>query len=459
MPLHDLPKARPQSSANTGFLAALPLLFSFTGCGPAPGDGARGEWPQFRGPGGHGHAAMESPPLKWATDSPNIRWKTEIPGVGNSSPVVSNGQVYLTTVVEAPAKADAPPLKEGEEAPAPELERSVVAVDLKSGKLLWRTAVFTAPPYQPHFLSTDATPSVVADGKTIFAFFGHYLAALDREGKILWKKEVDPDYMKEIRYGVGSSPILTDKAVIVVRDKEFGEIERDTGWMGAFDRKTGEELWRVTWKDNCCSYVTPLVNRREGFTEIFLPHTAKMTGYDADTGEVTWNHLYPMLQPVGSGIAQGNVYCYMGGAHLDRGNMCVKVTGRGPEAKVEQLWFVPNTAPESASPVLFDGALWAVNEAGVLMMYDFATGKLLERKRLEGQYFRSSIVVAGGHLFVHSTSAHTTVVKPTADKKNFEILGTNFIDDQGNNASLAFGGGCLLMRGHKNLFCVEKEKA
>ena len=458
MPLHDLPKARPQSSTNTGFLAALPLLFSFTGCGQAPGDGARGDWPQFRGPGGQGHATMEAPPLKWATESPNIRWKTEIPGIGNSSPVVSGGQVYLTTAVKVPLPADTPPPAEGEEGPEQDLERSVLALDVATGKLLWRTVVFTAPPYQPYFLSTDATPSVVTDGKWVYAFFGQYLAALDRDGKVVWSKEVDPGYKDEIRYGVGASPVLTEKAVIVMRDKEFGELERDTGWMGAFDRKTGAELWRVEWKDNCCSYATPIVHRREGFTEIFLPHTAKMTGYDAETGEVTWNHLYPMYQPVGSGIAQGDVYCYMGGAHLDRGNVCARVTGRGPEAKVEQLWHVPNTAPESASPVYFEGALWAVNEAGVLMMYDFATGKLIERKRLEGLYFRSSISVAGGHIYVHSTTAHTTVVKPKADKTGFEIVATNHIDDQGNNASLAFAEGCLLMRGHKNLFCVEKEK-
>ncbi len=200
----------------------------------------------------------------------------------------------------------------------------------------------------------------------------------------MWKKQVDPTYTKELRYGVGSSPVLTGDAVVVVRDKEYGEVERDTGWIGAFHRETGEEMWRQTWQDNCCSYVTPVVNVREGRTEIVLAHSAKITGYDAETGEITWNHLYEMLQPVASPIAEDDVVCYMGGAHNDRGNICLRIKGFGPEAKVEQLWFVPRAAPESASPVLFEGALWAVNEAGVLLMYDYATGELLRQRRLEG---------------------------------------------------------------------------
>jgi outer membrane protein assembly factor BamB len=452
--------ARP---AVAGFrtLWLTPLLLGLGACGVEPGDGARGDWPQFRGPKGLGHSSEPDPPLRWSPGSANIRWKSPIPGIGNSTPTVSGGHVYVTSVIELPpapgaaAPKDVPP---GEEAPKPHGDRAVVALDVATGKELWRTAVFTAPPYKHHFLSSDAAPSTVTDGEYIFAYFGEWLACLDRDGNIVWKKQVDPTYTKELRYGVGSSPVLAGKAVVVARDKEYGEVERDIGWLGAFDRKTGEELWRLQWKDNCCSYATPVVHVREGRTEVIFAHTGKMSGYDAETGKEVWTHEYHMLQPVSSPLADGNVVCYMGGAHNDRGNVCIRITGRAPDAKVEELWLVPRAAPESASPVLFEGALWAVNEAGVLMMYDFENGDLLVQKRLEGQYFRSSIAVAGGHLYVFSTSGMTTVVKPTADKKNFDIVAHNDLGDDGNNASPAFGGGCLLLRSHQHLYCIEKEK-
>ena len=58
------------------------------------------QWPQWRGPGGSGISPEKSVPTQWseATDkSPakNIKWKIEIPGRGHSSPVISNGRLYL----------------------------------------------------------------------------------------------------------------------------------------------------------------------------------------------------------------------------------------------------------------------------------------------------------------------------------------------------------------------------
>ena len=45
-------------------LLASVFLVGFAACGPEPGDGARGEWPQFRGPAGQGHATEANPPLR-----------------------------------------------------------------------------------------------------------------------------------------------------------------------------------------------------------------------------------------------------------------------------------------------------------------------------------------------------------------------------------------------------------
>ena len=43
-------------------------------------------WPQFRGPGGQGHAPDATVPLDWS-ESRNIAWKVPVPGAGWSSPV------------------------------------------------------------------------------------------------------------------------------------------------------------------------------------------------------------------------------------------------------------------------------------------------------------------------------------------------------------------------------------
>src|SRR5436309_4798863 len=56
------------------------------------------DWPQFRGPTGQGHSNERGVPVDWS-ETHNVRWKTPVPGRGWSSPIVSDGKVWLTTAV------------------------------------------------------------------------------------------------------------------------------------------------------------------------------------------------------------------------------------------------------------------------------------------------------------------------------------------------------------------------
>src|SRR5438552_16791187 len=58
-------------------------------------------WPQFRGPDGQGHVTGPIP-KSWS-DTSNVAWSTDIPGKGWSSPVVLDGQVWLTTAISQPS--------------------------------------------------------------------------------------------------------------------------------------------------------------------------------------------------------------------------------------------------------------------------------------------------------------------------------------------------------------------
>ena len=60
------------------------------------------EWPEWRGPGGEGHAAASTLPVTWS-NSTGIAWRTEIPGRAWSSPVIEGKQIWMTTAIETPA--------------------------------------------------------------------------------------------------------------------------------------------------------------------------------------------------------------------------------------------------------------------------------------------------------------------------------------------------------------------
>lgn len=64
-------------------------------------DTAGALWPEWRGPGGQGHAQGSGYPMTWdEATGHHLRWRTEIPGRGWSSPVIDQDQVWVTTALE-----------------------------------------------------------------------------------------------------------------------------------------------------------------------------------------------------------------------------------------------------------------------------------------------------------------------------------------------------------------------
>src|SRR4029079_17407656 len=97
-----------------------------------PSPGAEKQWPCFRGPTGQGSGLDTNIPLKWS-DSENVLWRKKLPGRGNSSPVVWDKRLFVTSE-SAPRPDDAPLLAKDE---APDRLLLCYSID---GELLWQHA-------------------------------------------------------------------------------------------------------------------------------------------------------------------------------------------------------------------------------------------------------------------------------------------------------------------------------
>ena len=130
---------------------------------------ANSAWPEFRGPRGDGHvppAADGKPiglPLLWS-ETNNIKWKTEIPHKGISTPVVLDGQVWLTTADE-----------DGRELFA-------ICIDKESGKVVHDLKLFDVPNPNPLFkrYNSYASPTpAIEEGRVYVSFGASGIACLD----------------------------------------------------------------------------------------------------------------------------------------------------------------------------------------------------------------------------------------------------------------------------------------
>lgn len=388
-----------------------------------------------------GISAETDLPETWSGQSPGIRWRAAIPGSGNSSPIVSGGRVYLTAAV--PAAGD-----------GSQIDRVCLALDFESGEILWQTPVMTAPAEDRHRLNTSAGPTPATDGEIVVVYFGAVLAALDLAGSIVWKSEIDPDYFEYSRYAAASSPVLTADAVIIAQDQESAK-DDDVGWLAAFDKQTGRQIWRREWDDTCCSYSTPLIVGQGAGRRLLFAHSGSVEEYDFNTGETMWEHFFPINQMVSSIVAEKDVLCIAGGAHNVKGATCVRLAGTGKDTKVEVLWESTQGAPETSSPVLYDGKLFMVTSKGIVSCIDAESGERLWRRRLAQGSYHVSLVAGDGKVYVPNAAGVTTVI---ALEPQIRVLAENSLG-RGSTASPAVADGSLLMRTKKDLVRITKEKA
>ena len=155
-------------------------------------------WPQWRGSTANGIADQGNYPVRFsATD--DMLWKAELPGKGGSTPIVWKDRIVLTSGVG-----------EGTEG-----EDGVLCFNW-AGKMLWQVKLGKQIPGK-HPRGSGSSPSAVTDGERLFVFFkSSTVAALDFNGKILWKTNLKENY-GEITYfwDLGSSPVLADDNVVI----------------------------------------------------------------------------------------------------------------------------------------------------------------------------------------------------------------------------------------------------
>ena len=146
-------------------------------------------WPQWRGPHATGVSRTADPPVEWS-ETRNIRWKIEVPGRGSGTPVIWGDKLFVLTAVPAGADLAASHQARGGVRPAVPHKFQVLAIDRKTGKIVWeRTARESVPHEGSHQqFGTYSSSSAFTDGERVYSFFDSFgLYAYNMNGKLLWE--------------------------------------------------------------------------------------------------------------------------------------------------------------------------------------------------------------------------------------------------------------------------------
>jgi len=414
-------------------------------------------WPGWRGPTADGVTPEKNFPIKWSA-SDNIAWKTPIPGRGHSSPIVWGDRVFVTSCVEGDDPKDKTTPR----------DRILVCVDRKTGKVLWQKTVLTAKLEGVHKENSYASSTPATDGKHVFVTFIDQpkviVAAYDFDGNEVWRK--NPGEFQSV-HGFSSPPVLYKDLVIVNCDQD-AEGRKKPAYIVAFDKKTGEEKWRIDRPNRIRSYCPPFIAEAGGKTQMVLTGCESVASYDPDTGKQFWNITGPTEQFVASMILhKGHFYLTAGFPtyHV----MCIKPEGTGnvsealivdkstkppktePNPNSHVVWHEKVGAGYVPSPIAHGENIFLVHDDGRASCRDAMTGKLHWLERL-GKHHHASPVEADGHLYFIDDEGITHILKAG---ETFEVIAKNPIGEQ-CFSSPAFSQGQIIIRGAKHLICIGK---
>lgn len=412
-------------------------------------------WHQWRGPLANGFAPNADPPKTWGAES-NIKWKAAVPGQGESTPVVWNNQIFITTAIETDRLEEKPPA-ETPEAPGGNpfrIERSthyyqfvVQCYDRTGGKLLWQKIVVEAVPHEGHHKDHGyASPSPVTDGKFVYASFGSRgIYCFDMAGELQWGRDLG-DLRIYRFFGEATSPVLEGDTLLVNWDHE------GDSFLYALEARTGKTRWQVP-REQGTSWSTPLVVDYAGRKQIVVNSNKKACSYDFATGEVLWECGGQTRAIIPCPVAyDGKVYLMSG--YPESALFAVPLDSKGDITDSDKIaWKRMSDTPYCPSPVLVDGKLYFnKSNTAILTSLDAKTGKpIIEKQRLPDiRNVYASPVAAQGRIYFTDRDGTTLVL---ADAPKIEVLATNKLDDQ-IDASPALVGNQIILRSKTHLYCI-----
>jgi len=351
-------------------------------------------WQGFRGDGSS-HAGGDLP-LTWS-ENEGIAWITTFEGLGQSSPVIWDGRVLVTSV-------------DGER----DESLIITCLSLEDGEKVWQRDL--EPTHRVAYTEMVAraapTPFVDAHGAVVFFGSGD-LFGLDHDGSVVWHRALTKEHgVFEGNHGIGSSPLVAGDTVYLLIDHE------GPSYMLAVDRHTGETRWRQP-RPGRVSWSTPLVVEDDGRGVLVVSTNGIVEGLDAGTGARIWFTEAIAKNTIASPTRyEGSVLV---GSSEAASSMAIGLGGKGDITESHVAWRGAS-ASSFGSPLVSRDHAYYVNRSGVVSCVSAARGEIAWKHRLAASCWASPMA-AGDRIYFFTKDGETTVL--AADPSEARVLAEN----------------------------------
>ncbi len=295
-------------------------------------------------------------------------WRAPIRS-GYSGPAVANGRVFITDWQEDPGSRTL----DGTE--------RALALDEATGEVLWTHEWTTS--YRMLMVSyavgPRATPTVDDDRVYVVGATGRLFCFDVASGRVIWAKDFVADYDTSVpTWGIASAPIVDDNRLIAVVGGEPDAL------VVAFDKHTGEELWRAVEVEGEMGYGQPVIVEAGGARQLIVWHAAALVSLDPETGDVNWAERWE----AGAGMSVATPVRsddYLLVTQFYGGSMMMRLGSDRPIATLMWKGSSRSEMPDETdglhalitTPIIIDDYFYGVGSYGELRGLDARTGERL----------------------------------------------------------------------------------
>jgi len=354
---------------------------------------------QFRGPNRDGKFPEENLLKEWPEGGPELLLELEGIGEGYSS-VVSNGKyIYASGKIE---------------------NMDHLTCFNFEGDKLWQVAYGNA--WEGSYPNTRSTPTIENDRIYIISGVGELVCLNAETGDIHWKINVDEVYQADWhRWGVAESPLIVDNMVICSPASVLATFV-------AFDKMTGEEIWKSAGSDGNRSYVSPILSSFNGKQYILGASASDLYLVDPENGEILSSYKY-FDSEVWKWQPKGIIWA---NSPVVKGNMIFISIGYNYPAKMLKVSDDLRSMEEVYTSELLDnhhhglieldgylyGSYWISNGTGAWACLNWNTGEVMYDEEWNS---KGEMVYADGLLYVYEEKrGNVALVQP--DPAGFKVI-------------------------------------
>lgn len=392
----------------------------------APSDPAA-EWSNWRGPGSRAIVDTAQLPDPWPAGLLGPVWNYPL-GTGWSSPVVSEGRLFITDRTQ-------------------DRER-LVALDAASGELLWESV--HAVDFDPHAVGRrhgngpKSTPVVDRGRVYSLGIAGHLECTDAATGAIRWQFSLPQRFGRHEPlpggrglvngtenvivpigqgrgapvplFGYTGSPVIGDGKLILEVGGQRG------GTVMAFDCDSGEVVWQAL--DENVSYSSPVIAELAGRKQVVAMTGPRVVGLDLADGRLLWSHPFQIQydESISTPVVAGNLVLVTGDS---RPLTALEVARQGDGIQCRVAWRNDDLSSYLSSPLAFGGHVYGMNDDGEFVCVRLSDGKTIWRGGNHGFY--SSPVLAGDRLLALNEDGELAIL--AAMPQQYRLLAVSTLAD------------------------------